>query len=116
MYKTNELEFEKFLLLLFAALCFINIVGTSDTEKYLETKDSKYINKANNIFIFTLSITFLIYVYFFIRNYKAYESSNTNQRDIYRIKLLGSSFLIAGILCLLYFQNKQVDFIGTSVP
>ena len=113
---TKELEFEKFLLLLFAALCFINIKGTSIQEEYLITNDKKYEKKANNVFLFTLSITFLIYIYFFIRNYKAYEQASIFEKRNYRIKVLGSSFLIAGILCLLYFQSSRNSFIGTSAP
>lgn len=112
---TKELEFEKFLLLLFATLCFINIKGTSIQEKYLDTGNKKYENDANNIFIFTLSITFLIYVYFFIRNFKAYENASEDEKRNYRIKVIGSSFLIVAILCLLYFQCSRNNFIGASI-
>ena len=113
---TKELEFEKFLLILFAALCFINIKGTSMQEEYLITNYKKIEKKANNIFIFTLSITFLIYIYFFIRNYKAYEKASIDEKSNYRIKVIGSSLLIDGILCLLYFQSSRNSFIGTSAP
>lgn len=112
MYKTNEIEFEKFLLLLFAVLCFINIIGTNNIEKYIKTNDNKYINKSNNIFLLTL----IIYIYFFIRNFNEYQNSKEKEKKDYRIKVIGSSFLIAGILCLLYFQSKQHKFIGTTAP
>ena len=54
-------------------------------------------------------------IYFFIRNYKAFEKANDNEKKLFAIKLLGSALLISGVICLIYFQFKQVDFVGTPV-
>lgn len=36
-----------------------------------------------------------------------------SQKALYRIKLLGSSLLLAGVICLIYFQVNNNSFIGS---
>lgn len=106
----KRLKFEDFLWIVFGSLCILNIYGDYNEKEYIETHDNIYKNSANKIFEFTIIITFFIYIYFFIRNYKAYEKSSPEEKQLYLIKVLGSSFLIAGIVCLFYFQKKQSSF------
>ena len=42
-----------------------------------------------------------------------YEAVSDSRKKLYLIKLLGSSFLIAGTICLWYFQNKESLFVGS---
>ena len=107
-----RLNFEDFLWLIFGILCFINIYGDYNDKEYLKTKNKIFKDNSNQIFTFTLIVTLLIYIYFFIRNYKAYESVSEEKKQLYTVKVLGSSFLIAGVICLLYFQTKQHSFVG----
>ena len=109
----NRLEFENILWLIFAIVCLLNIVGDYEEEIYIKNNDYKYKNKANKVFELTLSVTFLIYVYFAIRNYNALNKASDEMKSLYEIKLLGSIFLIAGVVCLLYFQFNQKNFIGS---
>lgn len=109
----RRLDFENFLWETFIILSLLNIYGDNDDKKYLQSKDNKYKEKSNKIFTFTLIVTFFIYVYFFLRNYNSYEKATESQKNLYLIKLLGSAFLIAGVLCLLYFQTRQTSFIGS---
>lgn len=92
----NRLKFEDFLWLVFAALCVINVYGDYNDKEYLKTNNNYYKNKSNIIFEITLIITFFIYIYFFARNYKFYQKVFDDKKDLYSIKLLGSSLLIAG--------------------
>ena len=41
------------------------------------------------------------------------EKSSEKEKSLYTIKLLGSSLLIGGIVCLIYFQVNQENFIGS---
>ena len=91
----------------------MNVYGDYKEEEYLKTNNQVFENQSNNIFEITLIITFFIYVYFFIRNYKFYEKASEEDKSLYLIKVLGSSFLIAGIICLIYFQTKQTSFVGS---
>lgn len=109
----NRLKFENFLWLLFAFLCLLNIFGDKLEKEYLETDNNTYKNNSNKVFEFTLIITFFIYIYFFIRNYKAYQKADESEKQLYTIKVLGSSLLIAGVICLIYFQTKQESFVGS---
>lgn len=109
----KRLEFEDFLWVVFAIISIINIYGDYNEKEYLKTNNKTFENKSNKIFEFTLTIALLIYIYFFSRNYNAYKESTIEKRNLYTIKLLGSSLLIAGVLCLLYFQKNQTSFIGS---
>ena len=110
---TNEikrLKFEELLWIIFAIISLLNVYGDKIEEEYVTTKQETYQDKSNKIFKITLIVTLLIYIYFFIRNYKALEKASYHEKRLYEIKLLGSSFLIAGILLLIYFQNYQDHF------
>ena len=109
----NRLNFEDFLYILFAALAIINIYGDHNDKEYLLTNDKRFQMKSNTIFEITLVVTFFIYLYFLHRNYKFYKKASKENKDLFFIKLLGSSFLLAGAICLIYFQFKQRDFIGS---
>lgn len=109
----NRLKFEDFLWIVFAFLSIVNIYGDYNEKEFLETNNKNFKETSNIIFETTLIITLLIYIYFFVRNYKAYEKATVEEKNLYTIKLLGSSLLIAGILCLLYFQTKQTSFVGS---
>lgn len=111
--KINRLKFEDFLWMLFAIISIMNIYGDYNEIEYLKTNNKTFEQKSNQIFEITLMVALFIYIYFFLRNYKAYEQSTIEEKNLYSIKLLGSSLLIAGILCLLYFQTKQTSFIGS---
>ena len=109
----KRLNFEELIWIIFIIISILNIIGNSDEINYLKTNDISYQQESNYIFKITLIITFVIYIYFFNRNYKTYENANINEKKLYSIKLLGSSFLIAGIICLIYFQFNQNSFIGS---
>lgn len=109
----NRFNFEDFLLLVFIVLSIINIYGDYNEKEFIKTSDRKYKNKANVIFEITLFVTLFIYLYFFIRNYNAYQKAEEKDKKLFIIKLIGSGLLIAGIICLIYFQDKQTSFTGT---
>ena len=113
MNNSNELDFEDFLLIISIILTLLNIYGNYNSKIYLQTKDINYKLTSNEIFKFTLSITLLIYIYFFIINYNSYKNIEQRQKKLYSTKVFGTIFLIAGILCLLYFQNNETNFINT---
>ena len=109
----SRLNFEDFLWFIFALLCFLNIKGDYDDKEYLKTKNNYYKDESNKIFEFTLIITSIIYFYFLFRNYIFLKRVNDSQKQLYSIKLLGSSLLLAGVICLIYFQANNSSFIGS---
>lgn len=108
----KRLWFEDLLWIIFGILCFINVYGDNIQEKNLYINSSVLEKKSNDVFTFTLIITFLIYIYFFIRNYNSYKNASNEQKRLYTLKILGSSFLIAGVICLIYFQTNIKSFVG----
>lgn len=115
MNNSIELDFEDFLLIISIILTILNLYGNYNSKIYLQTKDINYKMTSNEIFKFTLSITLLIYIYFFYRNYNSYKNIDYNQKRLYSTKVFGTIFLIVGILCLLYFQNNETNFINTPI-
>ena len=109
----NRLHYENLLWLIFIVMAVLNIVGDYDEEQLLITNNQIYRKKANEIFYVTIIVTLAIYFYFIRRNATAFKNAKESEKTDYFIKLLGSSFLIAGAICLLYFQSKQTNFIGS---
>ena len=109
----NRLRFEDIIWLTFAFISILNIVGDEDEILYLENNDENEKNKAKRIFLITIIVTIFIYLYFITRNYFAYLDCKENEKNLYFIKLLGSTLLISGALCLLYFQINENDFTGS---
>lgn len=108
----KRLNFEDILWIIFIGLSILNIVSNKLQKDYVVTNNSYYEDKANNISIFVLSILFLVYLYFFLRNYNMYNNKDY-PTDIDLIKVMGSLFFIIGTICLLYFQIHSDDnFIG----
>ena len=102
----ERLNFEDFIWVIFIGLILLNIVGDNFQKEFLKTSNKNDESKANNVFLFVLVVTFFIYLYFFVRNFSALERASEENKKIFSIKLLGSSFFIAGIICLIYFQSK----------
>lgn len=114
--KLNELKrlnFEDIIWLVFIFLSFCNIIGNHFDKDFITTNSLESKTKANSIFLFALTFTFFLYIYFFIRNYHSYQNTSPKYKLLYMIKVLGSIFLIVGVLCLVYFQKNNDDFIGS---
>lgn len=109
----SRLDFENFLWIVFIFLGIGNILGDISDQAYIKTKDQFFKENANKIFEITLTITFIIYIYFFIRNYAFYKRASEREKTDYFIKLLGSTLLLVGAICLIYFQFKEDSFEGS---
>lgn len=104
----KRLDFEDMLWVIFIFLSIMNIVSNGYQKEYVVSGNEYYEDRAGNISIFVLTVLLLIYLYFFIRNYKMYNSkSGVTNVDL--VKLLGSLLFILGTLCLLCFQIKSDD-------
>lgn len=109
----KRLRYEDFLWALFAILSIINIEGDKLQKEYLYTNKKEIEKRSNDIFTFTLIVTLFIYFYFILRNYNAYKNASMENKRLFEIKILGSAFLIAGTIALIYFQTHNPDFIGS---
>lgn len=108
----KELNIEDFLALIFIGLGILSIYGDQIQKEYIKTKDNKYQQQANSVFDFILIVTFLLYLVFLYRNYKNYKNASPERKELFFIKLLASCFLLAGIICSIYFQINNKNFIG----
>ena len=109
----KRLDFEFYIWLVIALLAFFNIFADNLQKKFLKTNNKLYESKANKIYLFVLGVSLIIYIYFFVRNYNSYKVASSEDKSLIIVKLIGSSLIIAGALCLIYFQYKNTDFIGT---
>lgn len=109
----KRLNFEDFLWGISIILGILSILGNYYEKEYIKTGDYKFKDYANDVFETTAVVTLFIYIYFWLRNYNAYSNCSEREKQLYFIKLLGSSFLILGSICLIYFQFRQEDFVGS---
>ena len=109
----DRLHYENLLWVIFAIIAVLNITGDYNEEQILKTNNQIYKKKANEIFLISIITTIAIYFYFIRRNATAFKEADICDKEDYFIKLLGSTFLIAGAICLLYFQSKRNSFIGS---
>lgn len=109
----DRLNFEDKIWLVFTIISILNIKGTFKEKEYLITNSEYSKRISNNIFLFTLIISFFIYLYFLHRNHLAYIDASSNQKNLYKVKMLGSILLIIGVICLIYFQTNQTSLIDS---
>ena len=111
----ERLDFENIIWIIFIVLAILNIFGDNLLKDFIVTNDKIEESYANKIFLFVLVISLFIYIYFFIRNYKAYEKVDEEEKYLYLIKVFGSALIVVGVICLIYFQYNNTDFIGTVI-
>lgn len=110
----ESLEIDQSLSGIFILLSIATIIGDQFVKKYYINKDkNSYIN-AKKIFVSSLIITLLIYIYFLKKsNDGYYEKIEKNEESFPQlIRLIGSILLVVGISCLLFFQITDDELTG----
>ncbi len=105
----KRLSFENFIWIVFIVISLLDIYGDELIKKNLLYNDKEAIKKANKLFLRLSTISILIYIYFLTRNYYDYKKYKNKS---YAARLVGSTLILIGTLCLFYFQmttTKQVD-------
>lgn len=97
----RRLNFENFIWLVFIIVSAIDIYGDELIKRSVRDNDKEKQKKAENIFLFVALISIIVYVYFFYRNYIDYKKLPSK---CYLVRLVGSSLVLIGTLCLVYFQ------------
>lgn len=108
----RRLNFENFIWVVFIVVSLLDIYGDELIKKSVTENDKEAQEKANNLFLFIILVSILVYVYFFYRNYKDYEKYRTKS---YEVRLIGSALILIGSFCLLYFlltTTNQTDSIS----
>lgn len=103
----QELNIEDFISIVFIVLGILNIYGDYLLKQSIKKHDNKSQENATNIFIIALIITFFIHLFYFDKHYKNYKKVNSNKKKLFIVKVLGSSFFLAGVICSLYFIIKN---------
>lgn len=107
MGELARLKFEDFLWLFYGSIIISNIFGNYYEKEFVRTHDKETEIKFNSIFEIILILTFFIYIYLFVRNYNNYQKASIDEKQVYLIRVFGAAFLIAGIICLIYYQDVQ---------
>lgn len=101
----KKLNIENLIWVINIAISIFNIYGDELIKDSIRKKDMRKDLLAKKVFSIILIVTLIIYIYFFKRNYNDLEKHKTDKK--YKVRLLGSVFAIASILCFLYFQLKS---------
>lgn len=104
----RRLSFENYIWITFIIVSIIDIYGDELVKRSVNENDETLENKAQNLFLGVSLISILVYIYFFYRNYSDYKNSCSKCN---KIRLFGSSLILIGTFCLLYFQlyNKKIE-------
>lgn len=103
----NRLTFENFLSLVFIILNVFNIKSNKIIQSSL-INETELPDSVLKFFRISITITFLAYIYYVIRNYSFYknaiETTDSTTRSIHLkyVRLIGSIFILIGGACLLY--------------
>lgn len=113
--KVKELEFEKVLWWIVIFLSALNIYGDNLEQLFFKNNNIDAEKKAKKIFIFTITVSLIIYLYYVYRNYKYYSVSKfkRNETFLYLIRLIGSIFVVVGVIFILYYEVKEKTPVGT---
>lgn len=113
--KVKELEFEKVLWWIVIFLSALNIYGDNLEQLFFKSNNIGAEKKAKKIFIFTITVSLIIYLYYVFRNYKYYSVSKfkRNETFLYLIRLIGSIFVVVGVIFILYYEVKEKTPVGT---
>ncbi len=113
--KVKELEFEKVLWWIVIFLSALNIYGDNLEQLFFKNNNIGAEKKAKKIFIFTITVSLIIYLYYVFRNYKYYSVSKfkRNETFLYLIRLIGSIFVVVGVIFILYYEVKEKTPVGT---
>ncbi len=110
----QKLNIDQSLSGVFILLSIATIIGDEFVKKYYKTQDPKAYVSAKNLFIGALIISLLIYLYFLKESKNAYYEKIVDKEDVfpYIIRLIGSTLLVVGIVCLIYFQIAEEELTG----
>lgn len=97
----RRLSFENWVWFAFIVASAIDIYGDELIKKGIREHNAESQKRAENLFLFVILLSILIYVYFFYRNYKDYKKYHN---DLYYERLVASAFILLGTIMLLYFQ------------
>lgn len=100
----RRIRFEDLLSLLFIVTSLLNIYGDKLHIEYITTNNQEKERLARDIYKIVLIITILIYYYFISRNYSFLKNAQCNNQNtkLPFIRLLGSVFLMVGVIMLFY--------------
>lgn len=107
----KRLSFENFIWIGFVIVSLLDIYGDELIKKGLIENDRASLSKANKLFLGLAYFSILVYLYFLIRNYYDYKKYRNKN---YQIRLLGSILILAGTLCLVYFQKNNKTPVDSS--
>ena len=110
----KSLELDQSLSGIFILLSVATIIGDQFVKKYYINKDKNAYITAKKIFISSLIVTLLIYIYFLKKSKDGYNEEILQGEESFPhlIRLIGSTLLVVGISCLLFFQITDDELTG----
>ena len=105
----KELRIEDMLSEAFIIIGLLSLYGNYLEKKHLKTNDNNYHEKSTSVFNFILIATLILYLIFLYRNYTNYKNATEERKEMFRIRLLGSCFFLAGIICNIFYHKNTQD-------
>ncbi len=105
----KNLNIEKILSFIFIVVSLINIFGDNVLIDSINSNDECLKNKANELFLWGLIISFILYIYIIVRNYNFYRQKKDAGLDAsseYK-RFIGSVIILIGFILIFdYFLES----------
>lgn len=106
---TNQFSKSNLTNLILIGCNILNITGNNLLENYKKIKNNNYFILGKKLFIISLVITLIVYVFFVNNNYKNVKILKRLNKDVTPsvVRLIGSFLFVIGILCFIYYQVNE---------
>lgn len=103
--RIKELQIDEIIWIVFITISIINIIGDEIEKDYCTTQNQDKLNKAKNIFTFTLFASLLVYCYLLYLRYNKYKKNPNNYLN--KDRFFASVLVVAASAIFLYCQLKD---------
>lgn len=113
----KDLEIDEIIWVVFIFLSIINITGDECKKKYCVNKDKNEEERAKVIFLFTLFVSFIVYIYIASIKYKRvkYNYQNNLDNKLAKRRFFASILVIIASSIYLYCQIEEVNPSNPSI-
>lgn len=114
-FEIQELNFEKFLAILFIIASVLNYYGDSIQQNFLKYSNPQDEKKAKTLFVIALIITIVAYLYFIKRDKDnvLYATLTNGNVRLEQVRLFASILILVGFLIILYYFIVKPTPIGS---
>ena len=111
----RELRIDEVIWIIFIILSILNIIGDENEKYYYINNNDERDKLAKDIFIFTLVISLLLYLYTLYKRYNKMKNAKDNNLYICEYRLFGSILVVTATIIFIYCSIKETRASNPSI-